>query len=1117
MKPSFALDFRDGVIALLHRTTRGWQTVGASPLDAADLGEALTYLRATALGLSPRGLSTKLVIPNEMVLYTQVYAPGPEPAKRRKQIRAALEGLTPYKAEDLVFDWHGTGPQVQVAVVARETLAEAEAFAVEHRFNPVSFVGAPEQDGFVGEPFFGPSALSTTLLAEGEKVERDQEPVTGLPREFGRVPEDLDLPLPPADPSDAGAPLPDAPPEAAMPVAPEPAAANAAPASPVPASPELASPAAADLTSARPVTGVRPDPVEMAKPEPVMKAEPVVKPEQMANMPVAAPVVGAKPDPVVRPDAVIRSEPVVRPSPLPDFAAVKAPQKGAASFDPAKLRVDLVDEAPMAVDVADDAPPRAAPTPVATRAEPLVKPALLDAKLVDANLDGDLPPSPSSAVIAAFASRRAASLPAADDKSRKQPSVGAAPQQRPSVTRPAMAKPVGQSVNSREAVHFPKVSAGTSKFPLAKSTKPLNAGFPVTTIKRNVVQLPKQPPAEGDAAPATSVKPAVRTVTGLDGRPIMQRGKPRHLGLVLTALLLLALALVAAWSSYFLTSNAADPNAAPATSAVAAATPDTTATPADAVPTAQHEAVADGQDITATSGDAAAAADSPPAAASSDTVAASDAAAPPASADGASADGAAADGAAADAAAADAAPADTVVTPDIAAATDTVVATESAPAAAAPAATTAPPPVATAAAQPIPVQPVPAQPVPAQPVPAQPVVVQPVAAETVAAKPEPAPGTVVTTEAAQASAIGTEPQDEIFLADADTPPQTSDPLALPQLVAGSDPPPEASGPPPPFGTLYTFDAEGRIQPTPEGIITPEGVLLVAGAPKVVPPNRPAALTTPVAAKPPATTDLAATAAPAVTPATADLGSTAGTTPPSSLTAPEPIYADPALAGKRPKPRPAGLVDPASATAKQGEALAPAASSRFAAVRPQVRPAALITPVTQAADAAQQNGAAAASLALNGVKPSALAVAVSKMPAARPSGMNQAVNAAVAAAVRAPEPQAQPQPQPQQQTASAAAEAQSEPEVENVAPALPTNASVAKQATTVDALNLSRVALLGIFGTASGRYAMIRQPTGGVKRVVVGDSIDGGRVAAISENALQYQKGGRMVTLSMPTG
>ena len=168
MKPSFALDFRDGLVTLLHRTSRGWSIVGSTAFGAPDFDEALGYLRATALGLSPRGITTKLVIPNEQILYKQVHAPGPEPAKRKRQIKAALEGLTPYPVEDLVYDWWGTGPELQVAIIARETLAEAEAFAAEHRFNPVSFVGVPDNGAFLGEPFFGPTAISATLLASAK-------------------------------------------------------------------------------------------------------------------------------------------------------------------------------------------------------------------------------------------------------------------------------------------------------------------------------------------------------------------------------------------------------------------------------------------------------------------------------------------------------------------------------------------------------------------------------------------------------------------------------------------------------------------------------------------------------------------------------------------------------------------------------------------------------------------------------------------------------------------------------------------------------------------------------------------------------------------------------------
>ena len=64
---------------------------------------------------------------------------------------------------------------------------------------------------------------------------------------------------------------------------------------------------------------------------------------------------------------------------------------------------------------------------------------------------------------------------------------------------------------------------------------------------------------------------AAKGLTGLDGRPLPTRGRPRYLGLILTGLLLLSLAAVAAWSSYYLSSNEVDPNAAPATNAVASA------------------------------------------------------------------------------------------------------------------------------------------------------------------------------------------------------------------------------------------------------------------------------------------------------------------------------------------------------------------------------------------------------------------------------------------------------------------------------------------------------------------------------------------------------------------
>ncbi len=1027
MKPSFALDFRDGVIALLHRTTRGWQQVGSTPLDAPDLNDALSYLRATALGLSPRGLATKLVIPNDQILYTRVYAPGPEVAKRRRQIKAALEGLTPYDVEDLVYDWWGSGPEVDVAVVARETLAEAEGFAAEHRFNPVSFVAAPDSGGFVGEPFFGPSALAATLLAEGEKVERDQDPISVVAREFPRA-------------------------EVAAP---------SAVVAPVVAGPAVAA-AAAEVTASPPLSPPA-TPIAALDPAPDLAAPST----QIAPAPVPAP--GA-----VEPEAI-------EPNALPDFSEVRTPVGGA--FDPVAFAADLVDEAPMALDVADEASgsdqaaplARAVPPAAAPSVPPSAAPAVVD----------EVPPKSAPTILTAFNKARDSvaqapqdmpgeivSLARANAAPPLGPALGPVPALRPTVPRPVQAKPAGALPSaSREAVPFPP--RGHAVRPAIAKGKPAAAapGIAGARRDRNVVPLTKPttapPVAAHSGAPSTDAT-GVKGLTGLDGRPLPSGQRPRFLGLILTGVLLVALTLVAAWSSYYLSLNEVDPGAAPAANGLAA-------DPGTADPGTADTGTADSGTADSATADSATADPGTAASGTADPGLADPA--PDASLPSAE-DEALADGQDPSLAAetvttpADAAlqPADLLSgTPDTEAMTadPTLPAPDDAATAGLP--TLPAPDVGTALAA--------SAAAAALPAPATSDAGAETLVELPQAAPEPAPGTRVVSDSAVVAAPGSDPQDEIFLASADAPPQTSDPLIMPQAATDSDAPPALAPPPPPFGTVYTFDAAGRIQPTPEGIVTPEGVLLVAGAPRLVPPTRPATVTAVDAPPRPEATALDAAA---------------------------PLWADPALAGKTPRSRPAGLVAPAATAGQQGEVLAPAQDSRFAAFRPGARPEALTR--TAGTDPAA-NGAAAASLALNGVLPNSSILAVSRRPAARPSGMDQAVEAAVAAAALTPDPQ----------TASLAPEDQPEPELEAAAPQLPASASVSRQATTKDVLNLSHLAVIGIFGSSSGRYAMVRQPGGGVKKIKVGDTIDGGRVAAITASEVQYKKGNRMLALSLPEG
>ncbi len=187
MKPSFALNLTHDGISLLHRAQAGWLSVGDVSLDAPDLVDELVVLRRTASDLEAGGLTTKLVIPDSQILYVEVDAPGPSANERMEQIRAALVGLTPYDLHDLVFDWRSRGDKAQVAVVARDTLFEAEGFAMQYRFNPVSFVALPARGDFEGEPFFGPTRHAASLLTGGETIEPDERRIEILGRSDAAV------------------------------------------------------------------------------------------------------------------------------------------------------------------------------------------------------------------------------------------------------------------------------------------------------------------------------------------------------------------------------------------------------------------------------------------------------------------------------------------------------------------------------------------------------------------------------------------------------------------------------------------------------------------------------------------------------------------------------------------------------------------------------------------------------------------------------------------------------------------------------------------------------------------------------------------------------------------
>jgi hypothetical protein len=553
MKPSFALNLSHEGIGLLHRTIRGWSVVGEVALDAPDLGGAMAFLRSTALGLETRGITTKLILPASQVLYTTVTAPGPSAARRRAQIAAALEGKTPYAVSDLVFDWSGTGSAVQVAVVARETLDEAQHFATEHRFNPVSFVAIPETGQFAGEPFFGTAPSAAALLA-GDKVERDQDPVRIVSRAAALRPEDLAAQasvapaapeIPPAKEqvADAVEPLPD------DVTTVEPAAPDAGAASAKTPSPEVPPESESDpLAESPPPEGpaaVEPAPAPERAPEP----EPTPVPLMLGGGVTEPTVIDADPP----------AETATTP-PLPKGKRDK-PETAATAAEDRPTPTFSTRRSAQALEAAEPPTDRAAPrigvppprdvTPPPTKA-PAAKAPATAAPAGGVAATAVRAAAMPDAVRAALAAQNARST---NGRTARRPAPAPT---KPATKPPAKTKPGAEPELSR---FLPRA--------------PSRADAVAPTGEPGAIPLPPRPATEAEAM----------TVFG-ERRKDKGRRAPRYLGLILTVLLLALLGAVALWSSLYL-SQATPPK--PASTETAAAT---SGAPAAAPPAGETAAAA---------------------------------------------------------------------------------------------------------------------------------------------------------------------------------------------------------------------------------------------------------------------------------------------------------------------------------------------------------------------------------------------------------------------------------------------------------------------------------------------------------------------------------------------
>ncbi|WBU52264.1 hypothetical protein [Paracoccus sp. SCSIO 75233] len=160
----YALGFQPDGVQLMRRTALGWSEQDKVAFDDG-LRDGLAGFARRLEAENARPLS--LVIPDDQILYTELTLP--DAADADTALRSALDGLTPYAVEELAYDYAPQGARpgskVRIAAVARQTLAEAEDFAVRHGFAPQRFIAAPSEGQFPHMPDFG--ATTVAVDADG--------------------------------------------------------------------------------------------------------------------------------------------------------------------------------------------------------------------------------------------------------------------------------------------------------------------------------------------------------------------------------------------------------------------------------------------------------------------------------------------------------------------------------------------------------------------------------------------------------------------------------------------------------------------------------------------------------------------------------------------------------------------------------------------------------------------------------------------------------------------------------------------------------------------------------------------------------------------------------------
>ncbi|MFK7869942.1 MAG: hypothetical protein AB8B58_11950 [Roseobacter sp.] len=179
MKPNFTLFLSAGGLRLLHSNGSGWQLVGMVPLNSDDLDGELAFLQRTAAALEPGGIRCRLILPEDQIRYDSIAASDLDQREMHAAAEAALEGVTPYAVTDLAYDVYREDGVCYIAAVAKETLAEAEQFALSHGLKPMCVGGLRRDTDVRWEPDFGTTEYwAQQATAPKERAEPFHEAAT---------------------------------------------------------------------------------------------------------------------------------------------------------------------------------------------------------------------------------------------------------------------------------------------------------------------------------------------------------------------------------------------------------------------------------------------------------------------------------------------------------------------------------------------------------------------------------------------------------------------------------------------------------------------------------------------------------------------------------------------------------------------------------------------------------------------------------------------------------------------------------------------------------------------------------------------------------------------------